>query len=345
MSDNAGQPLLSVVIPTLGRDLLIRTVESLIAAKGFDRIEIIVAGRIAPGPVLDRLAELARAHPAIRHLPVAYPAGDSSEKKNAGWREAHSELVAFLDDDVVVAPDWPERMIRCFDRPEVGLVSGPGLVPDDVSLMTRLAGLALSSRGAGYVSERYLKGQDPVRPIRWSRIIGCNMVYRRSVIEGLGGFDPVYWPGEEMIASFRAEQKGHAILFNSDAYVYHYPRQSIRRFWKQIYGYGATRVRLIRGGTDVEPTTVVPAAWVLSLAVLGIGSLFTPWCLALLALDLFLYALAALWITFDKVRETGRPRDGLLFFLIPVMHLSYGIAEWHELFRPNKDLSETSPER
>ena len=69
----------------------------------------------------------------IRNLPVSFAIGDSSEKKNAGMRESRADLVAFLDDDVVVAPDWPEKVIASFERPEVGLVSGPGLVPDDVS--------------------------------------------------------------------------------------------------------------------------------------------------------------------------------------------------------------------
>ena len=59
-------------------------------------------------------------------------------------------------------------------------------------------------------------------------------------------------------------------------------------------------------------------------------------------LDLAAYALADLWITLSKVAETRRKIDLLLFFLVPVLHLSYGLAEWAELFRPNKDLSEKS---
>ena len=171
-------PELSVVIPTLGRTLLVGTVKSLIAAKGFERIEVIVSGRVPEGPVLGEISELCARHSQIRHLPVFFELGDSSEKKNAGMRDSRADLVAFLDDDVVVAPDWPERMIGSFDRPGVGLVSGPGLVPEGVSLMTRLAGVALSSAAAGYVSERYLKGTSSLRQIGWSRIIGCNMVYR-----------------------------------------------------------------------------------------------------------------------------------------------------------------------
>lgn len=336
-------PRLSVVIPTLGRSLLVRTLESLIRASGFEHIEVIVSGKIAEGPVLDAVSKFCAAHPQIRHLPVSFEVGDSSEKKNAGMRAGRAELVAFLDDDVVVAPDWPEKVIASFDRPEIGLMSGPGLVPQDVGVMTRLAGVVLSSAAAGYVSERYLKGQSPVRRIRWSRIIGCNMTYRKKVIEEIGAFDPAFWPGEEMIAAFKTEQRGYELLFNSDAYVYHYPRQSLRRFWKQIWGYGLTRIRLFRGGTDIEPTTIVPALWVLSLVVLGVGAFFSKLFLFLLILDLAAYALADAWITLSKFAETKRKVDLLIFFLVPVMHLSYGLAEWAELFRPNKDLSEKSP--
>lgn len=342
-SPSEAKPRLSVVIPTLGRPLLIRTLESLVRSSGFEQIEVIVSGCISGGSVLDEVTKLCGQHAQIRHLPVSFPTGDSSEKKNAGMRASRAELVSFLDDDVVVAPDWPGKVIASFDRPDVGLMSGPGLVPDDVSLMTRLAGVALSSYAAGYVAERYLKGQSRLRQIRWSRIIGCNMTYRKKVIEEIGAFDPAFWPGEEMIAAFKTEQRGYVLLFNSDACVYHYPRQSLGRFWKQIWGYGLTRIRLIRGGTELEPTTIVPAIWVLSLAVLGIGAFFSKVFLFLLILDLVAYALADAWITLSKFAETRRKVDLLLFFLVPVLHLSYGLAEWAELFRPNRDLSEKSP--
>lgn len=270
-------PILSVVIPTLGRPILVRTLNSLIQTKGFPQLEVLIAGRIASGQVLDEVHRLLAEHPQLRHLPVSFAVGDSSEKKNAGWRASRADLVAFLDDDVVVAADWAQHMLASFDRPEIALVSGPGLVPRDVSWMTRLAGSALASKAAGYVSERYLQGQVRPRAIRWSRIIGCNMVYRKKILEAIGGFDPKFWPGEEMVAAFRTEKAGYQLMFNPEAYVFHYPRQTFGHFIRQIYGYGATRVRLIRSGVDPEPVTLVPALWVLSLAVLGVGGGVLRW--------------------------------------------------------------------
>ncbi len=340
MNENPFIPTLSIVIPTLGRPILVKTLKSLIGARGFETVEVIIAGKIPDESVLAQVRDLQARYATITHLPVAFAKGDSSEKKNAGFRAARADIVAFLDDDVVVAPDWPLKIVAPFADPRVGLVSGPSLVPDDVSPIAHLAGVALASKAAGYVSERYVKGHPEPRRIVWSRIIGCNMVYRKSVIESLGGFDPAFWPGEEMIAAFRAEKAGHILMFQPEAYVYHYPRESVSRFWKQMHGYGATRIRLLRAGVEFEPTTVVPAAWVLSLLVLGVGAFFSRWCLYLLLLDLFLYFLADLWITLSKFNETRRPIDLLLIVLVPVMHLSYGIAEWVEFLRPGKDLSE-----
>ncbi len=336
-------PDLSVVIPTLGRPILIQTLRSLVRTDWFDRLDIIVAGQIADAHVRGAVQELGAAYPNIRHLAVAFPRGDSSQKKNAGWRAAKCALIAFIDDDVVVASNWPEKICAAFQQPDVGLVSGPGLVPGDISLMGRLAGNTLASPAAGYVAARYLAGDPAPREIRWSGLIGCNMAYRRPVLERLGGFDPAFWPGEEMIAAFRATRLGYRLIFQPGASLYHYPRSSFWRFCRQIYGYGATRIRLIRAGVDIEPATIIPACGVLALVVTGVAALFCQWAGFLLLAGLTVYTLADLWATLAKFRETRRPVDLLIFFLIPIMHASYGLAEWVELVRPGKDFSASPP--
>lgn len=334
-------PALSVVIPTLGRPILIRTIQSLAAATGFDRIEVLVAGQVADAAVRRQLDALQKDHPAIRHLDISFKRGDSSEKKNAGWRAARAKLVAFLDDDVVVAPDWPERIIEAFEEEQVALVSGPGLTPPDVNLFARLAGLALSSPATGYVAWRYNHGGGERAPINWSKIIGCNMAFRKSVLEEMNGFDPDFWPGEELVTSYRTQKKGYRLVFLPKAYVYHYPRTSLVRFWRQIFGYGSTRIRLVRAGVELEPSTLIPALWVASLVVSAMGSFFHPIFSLVLWSILAAYALVDLGITLLMVFETRRAADLLIFLLIPIMHVSYGLAGWVELFRPGKDFGET----
>jgi GT2 family glycosyltransferase len=341
MSDNTN-PILSVVIPTMGRVILIQTLESLERANQFDQIEVVVAGRVHDVAVFKKLEEICVRAPNVKHLDIQFSRGDSSEKKNAGWRAARADLIAFLDDDVVVAPDWPDEIRRPFESADVGGVSGPSLVPPDVGRFAHLAGIAMQSKAAGYVSERYLKGScHKPKIVGWSRMIGCNMAYRRSVLESIGGFDPAFWPGEEMLAAYRAGLQTK-LVFAPQAWVYHYPRVSFLRFWKQMSGYGATRIRLIRAGVEFEPTTVVPALWVVSLLVLLVLAPFGGLFRFLLALHVGVYLLADAWITVDKLMETRRLGDALVFFLIPVIHLSYGLAQWREFFQPNRELSETT---
>jgi rhamnosyltransferase len=333
-------PALSVVIPTMGRDILIRTLESLAAVEGFERLEIFVVGRVPDQTVASRLQGVCAQHPQVRHLDIQFETGDSSRKKNAGAAQAQAPLIAFLDDDVVVATDWPRRICEPFADDQVGLVSGPSLVPEDINRVGRLAGLALSSRAAGYVAERYRRNREERYPINWDRVIGCNAVYRREAFAAMGGFPADFYPGEEMIAAYRTEQAGWKLVFAPAAWVLHYPRQSLRRFWRQMWGYGATRIRLLRAGVTFTPLPLVPGLWVGITVGLAVLAPFFFWAGALLAGNLVLYGLVALSITLHTVARTRRAADLALWGMIPLMHVAYGLAQWAELIRPNRDFSD-----
>ena len=333
-------PRLSVVIPTMGRDILIQTLESLANSEGFIEIEVIVAGKIPDPAVAVRLQNICKAHANIRHLDIQFATGDSSQKKNAGAAKARASLIAFLDDDVIVAADWPRRIVEPFEDGKVGLASGPSLIPDDLNYAGRLAGLVLSSRAAGYVAERYRQNREDLYPINWDRVIGCNAIYRREAFEQMGGFPADFYPGEEMIAAYRTEQAGWKLMFVPAAWVNHYPRQTLGRFWRQMWSYGATRIRLIRAGVSFTPMPLVPGLWVAITLALAALSPFWRWAGWLLAVDLFFYAALVAGVTLVTTWRTRKLRDLGLLFMIPFMHAAYGMAQWVELFRPGRDFSE-----
>lgn len=328
---------LSVVVPTMGRATLIRTLESLLASHAGAEIDIIAVGKISDAAVAGRVEQLLTAHANLRHLPVAFATGDSSQKKNAGAAEAKGTVIAFVDDDVVVAADWPQQICAAFADDAVGLVSGPGLIPEDINEVGRQAGLALSSRGAGYVAERYRQNAGEPYAIDWDRVIGCNAAYRREAFAQMGGFPADFYPGEEMIAAFWTEQKGWKLLFLPQARVWHYPRQSCRRFWRQVWGYGATRIRLLRRGVTFNALPLVPGIWVAVTLLLLLLSPFSIWAFRLLLLDLVSY-LAVNWLAaLEIIYRTKRPGNWRVLFMILLMHTAYGLAEWRELLFPNRD--------
>ncbi|MFL5839248.1 MAG: glycosyltransferase family 2 protein, partial [Thermoleophilaceae bacterium] len=91
-----------VVIPTSGRPSLAVLLNAL---------------RESHGPLLRRVIVVDDRH--LAEPPLELPAGvevvrgparGPAAARNAGWRTARGEWVAFLDDDVLVTGDWLERL-------------------------------------------------------------------------------------------------------------------------------------------------------------------------------------------------------------------------------------------
>ena len=124
-------PEVSVVLPTYNRAAdLKRAVESVLQQTADPRVyEVIVVDNNSTdgtGQVLERLK--ARCPGQLRTV-VERQQG-VSHARNAGIAAALAPIVAFFDDDVRVAPDWIETIIRVFrDNPDTEVVGGK-VLPD-----------------------------------------------------------------------------------------------------------------------------------------------------------------------------------------------------------------------
>ena len=143
-----------------------------------------------------------------------------------------------------------------------------------------------------------------------------------------------------MIAAYRTEKLGWGLRFLPAAKVWHYPRSSPGRFWKQMWGYGATRIRLIRGGVSFHAAPLVPGLWVAATLLLAVVSLWSPLARWLLAGELAAYVLVAVAVAAWTVWRTRRACDWALLLVVPLMHVAYGLAEWAEVLRPGRDFTE-----
>ena len=104
-----------------------------------------------------------------------------SGARNSGMAEATGEILAFMDEDAVAAPNWLALLVGHYQRENV-LGVGGAIVPN-----------WLNQRPAWFPEEfdwvvgcTYRGMPREAAPVR--NLIGCNMSFRRSVVEEIGGF-------------------------------------------------------------------------------------------------------------------------------------------------------------
>jgi glycosyltransferase involved in cell wall biosynthesis len=157
----------SVVVPTLGRPSLTALFSALATGKPCPLpVEILVVddrpNRSVRLPIPD----------GCEVTVIAGPAAGPAAARNAGWRAARHEWVAFLDDDVVPDADW-------FDRLGADL-TGAGALVGGVQGNLRVP-LPAQRRPTDW--ERVTAG---LADGRW---ITADMAYRRAALARAGGFD------------------------------------------------------------------------------------------------------------------------------------------------------------
>src|SRR5205823_144732 len=111
--------------------------------------------------------------------------------RNRGAAEARSPIVAFIDDDCEASPEWALHLVEAFRDPTVGCVTGR-VVPSNPEQPTAQCFEARFSFDRGQHRDRFHRDdQRPWYPVHpWQLGTGCNMAFRRDVLEQLGGFDP-----------------------------------------------------------------------------------------------------------------------------------------------------------
>ena len=76
-------------------------------------------------------------------------------------------------------------------------------------------------------------------------IPGCNMSFRKSALEAVGGFDPRYRAaGDDVDLCWRIQDQVGEIGFHAAAMVWHHRRNSMQMYWKQQQGYGKAEALL-----------------------------------------------------------------------------------------------------
>ncbi len=157
-----------------------------------------------------------------------------SSARNTGMRAASAEIVTYTDDDARPDPHWLTFLAATFMTTTHAAVGGPNIAPPGDGAVADC--VANAPGGPVHV---LLSDQEA------EHIPGCNMAFRKTALEAIGGFDPRFrTAGDDVDVCWRIQETGGTIGFNPAAVVWHHRRSSIRAYWKQQRGYGRAEALL-----------------------------------------------------------------------------------------------------
>ena len=182
-------PRVSVVVPVRDRAELLEALLSSLAAQTYRDFEVIVVDDASTddSPVVAEHA-VARGEP-VHLLRQEHPVG-AVLARVAGVAIARGEILAFTDSDCRPQPSWLGAL--------VGAIDGGA---DVVQGMTR------SARPAGPLERTVASHGDD------GLYATCNVAYRRSAFDAVGGFDT----SAENVLGFRRDQRAKGLGFGEDS--------------------------------------------------------------------------------------------------------------------------------
>lgn len=188
---------ISAVVPTYNSERIIKEcLDSLIAQTHlFD--EIIIVDNAST----DKTREIIKDYPFKKILLERNM--ERCISRNTGWRAAQSEIVAIIENDSVYDPRWVEKVLECFENDADAVID----------------------RRAVYKPETFIsRMNDEFFRVRLDEKIYrpfSAWIYKKSVLEALGGYDETQVGFEDTELGTRLIKNGYVIKYQPGAIQYH----------------------------------------------------------------------------------------------------------------------------
>ena len=233
-----GNPKVSIVIPSAGKDSLIRGKEidllvncivSIMEKSTYTNMEIVVVDNVDLRS--ETLAALAK-YP-IKFIHFTDPVFNVAAKMNLGAKHASGEYLLFLNDDTeVITPDWIEAMLSLAQRQGVGAV-GAKLIFEEGTLQH--VGVTFCNGLPDHIRREYPGGEagyffSSVGQRNYLAITGACILLGASLFHEVGGFDEEFAINyNDIDLCLKVRQKGYRNVYTGQAMLYHFESRNRKR--------------------------------------------------------------------------------------------------------------------
>ena len=218
--------------------------------------------------------------------------------RNLGWRGSRTPLIWFIDSDCVAEPGALKLLVETMASEEIAGVGGSYANGVPESLLATL------------IHEEIVARHQQM-PERVNFLATFNVLYRRSVLEQLGGFDERFRLAQDAELAFRIKAAGYDLAFVKDSRVAHFHPTRLKKYLSTQTRQGFYRMLLYHehpqriSGDSYSGFCdhIQPPLAMLSLGALAFGWL--PWGLPAAAGAMGLLVAATLRMTWRLAHQLG----------------------------------------
>lgn len=227
-------------------------------------------------------------------IPVKYffkPNEGRSIARNYGMQRAEGNCFIFFDSDCVIPADYFEKLERMSTDEPFDCFGGPDAADASFTPVQKAINHAMTS----FLTTGGIRG-GKVRLEKFTPRT-FNMGFTREVYDKVGGFREMF--SEDIDMSTRIRLAGFSIGLYPELPVYHKRRVDFRKFLRQVYVFGMSRITLkLLYPDSLKAVHLLPALFVIGVVAMVLLAIFcSPWWLLPLGIYLLAIFVAALWAT------------------------------------------------
>lgn len=227
-------------------------------------------------------------------IPVKYffkPNEGRSIARNYGMEHAEGDCFIFFDSDCVIPADYFEKLERMSAEEPFDCFGGPDAADASFTPVQKAINHAMTS----FLTTGGIRG-GKVRLEKFAPRT-FNMGFTREVYDKVGGFREMF--SEDIDMSTRIRLAGFSIGLYPELPVYHKRRVDFRKFLRQVYVFGMSRITLkLLYPDSLKAVHLLPALFVIGVVAMVLLAIFcSPWWLLPLGIYLLAIFVAALWAT------------------------------------------------
>ncbi len=179
----------------------------------------------------DNSVEVANKYGA--HVTMA-PDVTISTLRNLAAKQAKGDVLAFIDADCSVGPNWFESIQRHIDNSEVVCFGCPPTIPDNATWV----------QSCWYQVRRKISPDQPAFEIEW--LESMNMFVRRDAFQAVEGFDESMITCEDYDLCIRLKEQGNILCDNRIIAIHHGEADTTQRFYKKERWRGSSNLQSLR---------------------------------------------------------------------------------------------------